>query len=354
MRRVLPIPVTWPFVMSLLGMEGVSLIGAEASALGIELSLGLHPPATAQAVESVSEQLAVAYGAVRARVIPSTDRSDRVTVALDWVTGIRSVAYPDFHHPVGIPANPLRPLPLGLDDRGRPVAANLYGHSVLIGGNPGAGKSNALRVLLGGLANFDNVALYGCDPKRVELSMWRERFAALVLGNEPEPVIDLLGALLVEVDARAQHLQDSGSATLLPSVSHPWVVLIVDEWAELGAAGDRKSRDQVAGLLRRYVALGRAVGCTAVLCTQRPTSDAIDVGTRSLLTDRFALKCGDRFQADSILPPGSYRPADLLGAQPGRALWSAGGPAVAVQLYEVPDHAVPELVQAGYRVVAGS
>jgi hypothetical protein len=86
-----------------------------------------------------------------------------------------------------------------------------------------------------------------------------------------------------------------------------------------------------------------------VLCTQRPTSDTVDTGTRSLLTDRFALRCGDRYQADSILPPGSYRPEDLLGAQPGRALWSDGGPARAVQFYEVPDSAVLSLVQAGFR-----
>jgi S-DNA-T family DNA segregation ATPase FtsK/SpoIIIE len=327
----------------------VSIVGVSETVLGIEVTLALRPPATVQVVESVSDVLAVAYRAAHVRVQPDAQRADRVTVTLNWATGIDSVEYPDFHHPVGIPANPLEPIPLGLDDRGSLVTASFYGRSVLVGGSPGSGKSNAIRVFLGGLANCRNVALYGCDPKHVELSMWEERFSSLVLGNEAEPAQRLLTELLAEVDGRARHLRAQHGATLLPSSQHPWIVLIVDEWAEIGAAGDKKARDHIGHLLRRYVALGRAVGCTAVLCTQRPTSDTVDTGTRSLLTDRFALRCGDRYQADSILPPGSYRPEDLLGAQPGRALWSDGGPARAVQFYEVPDSAVLSLVQAGFR-----
>jgi len=322
----------------------------DESVLGVEVRLSLRPPATVQIVESVADQIAVAYGATRVRVIADKDRADRATVFVDWVAGLGPVPYPDLHHPVGIPADPLRPLPLGLNDRGVVVEAQLYGHSVLVGGNPGSGKSHALRVFLAGLANCRNVALFGVDPKYVELGMWRERFTSLVLGNEVAATAELLTILLAEVDRRARRLQTLEGAALLPSFEDPWVVLVVDEWAELGADGERKERDEIARLLRRFVSLGRAVGCTAILCTQRPTSDAVDTGTRSLLTDRFALKCGDRYQADSILPPGSYAPADLLGARPGRALWSDGGPATALQFYEVADSAVADLVQPGFRV----
>ena len=85
-------------------------------------------------------------------------------------------------------------------------------------------------------------------------------------------------------------------------------MLVVDEWAEVGAAGSTKERQQIDATLRRVVSLGRAVGCTALLATQRPTGDTIDVGTRSLLAHRFALRCGDRYQADAILGVGTYDP----------------------------------------------
>lgn len=124
---------------------------------------------------------------------------------------------------------------------------------------------------------------------------------------------------------------------------------MVDEWADVAAGGSKKERDLANDLLRRYVSLGRAVGCTAILCTQRPTSDVIDVGTRSLLNDRFALRCGDRHQAEAILSAGTFDQRDLIGAVVGRALWSDGGPSRPVQFFGVADDAVPELVCQGFR-----
>ena len=120
--------------------------------------------------------------------------------------------------------------------------------------------------------------------------------------------------------------------------------------AELGAAGDLKQRAHLNGLLRRYLSLGRAVGCTALLVTQRPTNDSIDVGTRALTTHRFALKCGDRHQAEAILGVGAFTPDQLLSAVPGRALWSNGGQSSVVQFFNVTDEVLPSLVCAGLRV----
>lgn len=125
-------------------------------------------------------------------------------------------------------------------------------------------------------------------------------------------------------------------------------MLVVDEWAELAAGGTAKERARAEELLRRYVSLGRAVGCTAILCTQRPTNDVIDIGTRTLLNDRFALRCGDRHQAEAILSAGTFQASDLVGTNVGRALWSDGGPSHAFQFYEVTDDRVPSLVCPGY------
>lgn len=80
----------------------------------------------------------------------------------------------------------------------------------------------------------------------------------------------------------------------------------------------------------------------------RCSTEVIDVGTRTLLNERFALRCGDRHQAEAILSAGTFQPGDLIGASVGRALWSDGGPAKPVQFFEVPDTAIPDLACAGF------
>lgn len=291
----LPVRLIWPTVAREIGLAETSVRGVRKTMLGIEVILRLTPRTTFAELEREAGRIAVAFAAARVRVRPSEDKANRATVSIDFKRSIGKVSLPDFHDPIGIPLQALRPFELGLDDDGNPVCGEFYGHHILVGGIPGSGKSNALRVFLAHLAASRDVALVGIDPKRVELNLWRERFSDLVLGNEAEPTIELLENLHTEISRRTEHLSNNGLASLLPSQEFPWVVLVVDEWAEVAAGGSSKERSRADELLRRYVSLGRAVGCTAILCTQRPTSDVIDVGTRSLINDRFALRCGDKY-----------------------------------------------------------
>ncbi len=344
LRQHLPVRMTWPTVARELGLSATKVRNVKTTKLGIEVALRLTPPTTHVTIERVADGVAVAYGAARVRVRVSELRADLVSISIDLTRSVGVVPLPNFHHSVGIPLDPLRSFALGIDDDGETVSGRFYGHHILVGGIPGSGKSNALRVFLSHLSASRNVALFGIDPKRVELNLWQERFTDLVLGNDATETIDLLESLHVEINRRTRHLSTLGSAKLQPSEEFPWIVLVVDEWAEVAAGGSSKERARADELLRRYVSLGRAVGCTAILCTQRPTSEVIDVGTRTLLNERFALRCGDRHQAEAILSAGTFQPGDLIGASVGRALWSDGGPAKPVQFYEVGDESVQLLV----------
>jgi len=347
--RRLPLVVVWHLISEGVGLRRSRVVQVFETALGHAIEIAIRPPDTVRTIESAGPAIAVALGLPRVRVSQDGSRSDRVTIWLDQRTNLGVVPFPDIAHPVGIPLDALRDFPIGVDDNGEIVKVAPYGQHILIGGNPGSGKSVAMRVFLANLAASRHVRLVGIDPKHAELSLWRNRFERLVLGSEVGPTLDLLEALLDEVHRRAAYLASTGSASLPPSAAFPWFVLAIDEWAEVGAAGDSKERASITSLLRRYLSLGRAVGCTAILCTQRPTSDSVDVGTRALTTHRFALKCGDRYQAESILGVGSFSPEQLLGAAPGRALWSSGGEASPLQFFNVSDEQVPLLVNAGYR-----
>jgi S-DNA-T family DNA segregation ATPase FtsK/SpoIIIE len=348
LRQALPVLFTWPLVAQSLGFDGAGFAGVTRTPLGVKVTLHLRPPVSASFIATGHERIAAAYGASRVRVEADSNASDVVWLFIDYALALGSVLYPWDGSLFDSPLDPLRPLPLGLDDSGDAVFIKPLGQGVLLGGIPGSGKSNLCRTILSGLAPSQNVALWGLDPKRAELVLWRSRFSRLVLGHDEVETADLLEDLLAIVHQRALFLATTGGATLLPSARHPAIVLLVDEWAEVAATGSTKDRQRIDGLLRRVVSLGRAVGVTAVLATQRPTSDTIDVTTRSLLAHRFALRVGDRYQADAILGVGSYDPSQLIGASPGRALWSDGGPAKAVQVYLVPDELVPSIVASSW------
>jgi hypothetical protein len=347
LRQRLPLFFTWSVVARRLGLEGSSVAGAEATPLGVKVTLHLRPPLAASTITASAERIASAYGIARVRVEVDPHRSDVVLLFLDRTLALSAIDLPhaDPTHP---PLDPLRPIPLGVGDDGIEVAIRVVGQGVLLGGIPGSGKSNAIRVLLAGLAVSANTALWGIDPKRAELALWRTRFSRLVLGHDYADTVALLDELIAVIHERATYLATTGEATLRPSTTHPAVVLVVDEWAEVGATGSSKERQHIDALLRRVVSLGRAVGVTAIIATQRPTSETIDVTTRSLLAHRLALRVGDRHQADAILGVGTYDPSQLVGSTTGRALWSDGGGAVGVQVYRVPDEAVPYFVAAGW------
>jgi DNA segregation ATPase FtsK/SpoIIIE-like protein len=196
--------------------------------------------------------------------------------------------------------------------------------------------------VLAGLAGQRDTALVGIDPKRVELTPWRDRLSALVAGNEAEPTLRLLRNLVAEVQDRAAWLADQGLVAARPDAKTPALVLVVDEWAELAAEGTSKQRAEAHDLLRRYVSLGRAVGCSAVLAAQRPTSDTVDTGTRALLAHRLALRCGDRWQSEAILGQGNNQAARIPLSSPGWGLLASGPDVRGVQVYDLHPARIPQ------------
>ncbi len=72
-------------------------------------------------------------------------------------------------------------------------------HNVLIGGEPGAGKSVALSLLVAAAALDPAVTLWLLDGKRVELATW-EPCAARLVGPSLEEALGVLDQLREEMD----------------------------------------------------------------------------------------------------------------------------------------------------------
>jgi hypothetical protein len=73
-----------------------------------------------------------------------------------------------------------QPIPVGTDEDGSEVTVTLPERNLLLGGEPGAGKSNVLQLLVAVGALDPTVKLTLFDPKLVELAVWQGSAARLV------------------------------------------------------------------------------------------------------------------------------------------------------------------------------
>ena len=73
-----------------------------------------------------------------------------------------------------VPLSIWQPVHLGTDEMGRPVRVTLAERNMLIGGEPGGGKSVALQLIVAHGALSTDCELILVDGKRVELGLWRD------------------------------------------------------------------------------------------------------------------------------------------------------------------------------------
>src|SRR5262250_593294 len=101
-----------------------------------------------------------------------------------------------------IPVAPLsiwKPVHLGTDELGNRVEVTLAERNMLIGGEPGSGKSVALQLVVAHAALSPDCRLVLVDGKRVELGLWQhaaERF----IGPSIDEAIDTFGWLQDQID----------------------------------------------------------------------------------------------------------------------------------------------------------
>ena len=231
------------------------------------------------------------------------------------------------------------PVHVGIDEFGQPKRMPLIERNMLIGGDPGTGKSGVLNAVVAHAALSLDCRLCLLDGKRVELGQWR-RCADGFVGPSIEQALSMLKRLQTMMDNRYDYLEDCERRKIIPrDVFLPYLVAI-DEIAYFSATvGKKPDREDFAVLLRDLVARGRAVGIIVVAATQRPSSDIIPTSLRDLFAWRFAGRCTTNSSSDIVLGQG--------WAQQG---WSANtispnNPGAGLLIAE---NGSPELVKVAY------
>ena len=195
------------------------------------------------------------------------------------------------------------PVPVAVDETGATVTVSLPERNLLLGGEPGGGKSVALSLILAAAALDPDVHLWLLDGKRVELAAWN-RTARAAVGPDVGDAIGVLRDLQAEMDTRYTQLLASGKRKVTADAGLPLHVLACDELAFYLHTGDRKTATEFATLLRDLVARGRAAGIIVAAATQKPSTDIVPSSLRDLFAFRWAMRATTPQASDTILGHG--------------------------------------------------
>ncbi|MEV6495642.1 FtsK/SpoIIIE domain-containing protein, partial [Actinoplanes sp. NPDC051633] len=180
------------------------------------------------------------------------------------------------------------PVFLGIDEFGQPVYLPLIYRNILIGGEPGAGKSSLLNTIVGHAALCDDVDLVLIDGKQVELGLWKD-CADEFIGPDIDHAIYTLERLQTAMDNRYSYLLSQRRQKIRRDDDFDPVLLAIDELAYFSATVGSKTEQEYFSVLNRdIVARGRAVGVIDASATQRPSSDIIPTSLHDLFAWRFA------------------------------------------------------------------
>lgn len=226
-------------------------------------------------------------------------------------------------------------IPLGVTTENEHKTIDLLEeHHALIGGATGSGKSNFLASIICSLAvNYSpqQVRMSLLDPKGIDFG----RFEALpqvetYLDSGEECVEYLEGLLDSELEERRNLLQEMGASSVQEynqlAESRdidpiPYRVIIIDEYADLiMALSDNQQEFEDA--VGRLAQIGRALGYSILLATQRPDADIVSGSIKTNFNCRISFELPSNTDSRVILDqPGAE---DLEGAGDMIALTSAG------------------------------
>ncbi|WP_238163354.1 FtsK/SpoIIIE domain-containing protein [Kribbella capetownensis] len=196
------------------------------------------------------------------------------------------------------------PTYLGLDTRGKPVRVGMPYRNILIGGEPGAGKSVAQGNIVAHAALCTDVDLILIDGKIVELLPYAP-VAEEFVGNDMRKALRVLRDLQGDLDERYLHLARTGRKKIVPGDGFRAKLLCIDELAYFTVTvGTKDQQEEFRILVRDVVARGRAAGIITIASTQRPSADIVPTSLRDLFGYRLAFRCATDSSSDIILGTG--------------------------------------------------
>jgi len=328
--------------------------GPVISRFEIELATGTK----VAKVQNLEEDIALAMKVEQVRIAPVADKSllgIEVPKSAKKMIVLREL----IEHEKFQESDSLLTMAIGKDLGGKPIIAELgkMPH-LLIAGATGSGKSVCVNSIIMSIiykASPDEVKLLLVDPKRVELTVYRDipHLIAPVI-TDPKHAAYALKKLTYEMDYRYDILSKEGARDIATynrmvfefneqlktepdynqddlKKSLPYIILVIDELADLMTL----AKANVEASLQRLAQLARAVGIHIILATQRPSVDVITGVIKANFPSRIAFQVMSQVDsrtildmkgAESLLGRGDmlYAPSDINKPIRGQACFVSG------------------------------
>jgi DNA segregation ATPase FtsK/SpoIIIE-like protein len=270
-----------------------------ATPAGQRVRLRMPAGFSSEEIEAVGPTLAATIGAREIRVLRDPANAALAQFSIIWRDALSMPA-----PPWPVPTKGLwEPVSLGIDEDGNPVHVGLPERNLLLGGEPGAGKSAALSLLIAAAALDPSVHLTLLDGKQVELAPWAGS-AEHFVGPDMAAAIGVLKDLCTEMDRRYATLLAAGLRKIKPDGEFGLHVVAIDELAFYMRGGKREERTELTETLRDLISRGRAAGIIVIAATQKPSSEIIPTFVRDLFSFRMALRCTTPEASDTVLGQG--------------------------------------------------
>lgn len=205
------------------------------------------------------------------------------------------------------------PVILGKDIQGEAQVIDLSKTPhLLIAGSTGSGKSVCVNSLILSILykrSPEQVKLILVDPKIVELKLYNDIPHLLTpVITEPKRALQSLQYCLCEMERRYALLDGMGVRDIISynkrieerhiaSEKLPYIVVIIDEFADLMATTGKELESTIA----RLCAMSRAVGIHLVLATQRPSIDVITGLIKANIPSRIAFAVASKIDSRIII-----------------------------------------------------
>lgn len=315
-----------------------------------QFELAPAPGVKVSRIEALANDIALALQARGLRILAPIPGKAAVGIEMAnpkpaLVTFREVVESPQFH------SSPSKlTIALGRTVNGEILTADLGAlPHLLIAGTTGSGKSVCVNAIITSIllrATPEEVQFVMIDPKKLELSAYNELrnhhlthrpdLSEYVV-TKPDEAVKVLRSCLVEMEQRYDLLAERGARHLAEYNSMvreapregdrilPYIVVIIDELADLMVTAQREVEEPIA----RLAQLARAVGIHLVVATQRPSVDVITGVIKANFPARIAFRVAMKVDSRTIL--------DTNGAE---MLLGQGD-----MLFQHPEEPAPQRVQ---------
>lgn len=282
---------------------------------------------------------------------PSANRV--VCTPVPFIQEAYDYPFPDKH--------PWNEFPLGMASGGVEAVWNVsvFPHC-LVAGTTGSGKSVTQGTILLHALQSPEWRVVLVDPKRVELTVYRDHPNVLRVATELEDSLALIEQIEQEMQSRYIRMGQAGVKHFKSlETPPPAVLLMVDETFQLLSPTGIKSEEgkaqdemkaRIGILLSDIARLGRASGIHMILATQRPDAKVLPGELKANLDARIAQ---GRMDTTPSLMTLDSDAATKIPPIKGRAVLRTGSETTEFQAYFLPEQQLPMVLKMAAAIAEG-